>query len=357
MFNEMLIQSFSGVYRVNFEDNFSKIFLRYSEKNCHFLVDSNVAKLYSQELQMVLSHPNLILIDALEKNKSIQSVIPIMERIVSNNVRRSHRLIAIGGGIVQDITCFIASLMLRGLEWEFIPTTLLSQADSCIGSKSSINLGNVKNILGTFNPPKSIYINQNFLATLSQYEIFSGIGEILKVHIIDGPESFNVLANDYDSLLKNKTVLLRYIKNALEIKRRFIEADEFDLGIRNIFNYGHSFGHAIESATDFKIPHGIAVTIGMDIANKMAVLRGLLPQKEFDRMHPILERNYHSLKKVPVPFDLFMSALKKDKKNTTENLILILPVGSLSSVEKVEICNDELFRSQCQKSLAEICYE
>lgn len=348
------IQSHKGVYSVFFENQLLANIGQLLEGQPHFLVDANVARLYADQLRPVLNHKNAVLIDATEENKSIERIIPIFERLVANSVRRDHTLIAIGGGIIQDVTCFIASTLLRGMTWKFVPTTLLAQADSCIGSKSSINLGKTKNILGTFNPPCEIFVCAEFLDTLKDQDIHSGIGEILKVHAIDSCAAYDRLAADYDRLQTDRSVLLSYVRQALLIKQRFIEVDEFDRGVRNIFNYGHSFGHAIEAATDFGVPHGIAVTMGMDMANRIAVLRGLLLGKHYLRMHSVLRKNYSSFAKVAIPLDHMLSALMKDKKNTSTKLMLIFPVGDEASIQRVEVPPDEKFQSQCRQFLDEM---
>ncbi|MBX7148119.1 iron-containing alcohol dehydrogenase [bacterium] len=348
------VKSYKGVYSVLFHNLLSLGIDPLLEGEPHFLIDANVARLYKDELAPILKHPNLIIIEAIEDNKSLEQIIPVFKKLVANKVRRDHMLVAIGGGIIQDITCFIASTLLRGLRWRFVPTTLLAQADSCIGSKSSINLGDTKNILGTFNPPDQIFINTQFLDTLEKKDIHSGVGEIIKVHAIDGKKSFNNLAADFKALFADRKILLKYIREALLIKKRFIEQDEFDRGIRNIFNYGHSFGHAVESATRYAVPHGIAVTMGMDMANFISVKRGLMPAGEYERMHGILKENYHAFSKTEVSFDALLSALMKDKKNTSTMLGLIFPVGTDAAIERVQVKPDDLFKIQCRESLASI---
>lgn len=352
MFEPMVIQSHKGPYSVAFDKALSNIPVLGVDGTHHFLIDANVARLYAIELADVLKHPHAVVIEATEENKSIERVIPVIEQLVANKARRDHILVAIGGGIIQDITCFIASTLLRGMTWKFVPTTLLAQADSCIGSKSSINLGATKNILGTFNPPAEIFVCSAFLDTLEQKDILSGIGEILKVHAIEGRAAFDQIANDYDRLLTDRSVLLRYIGNALHIKQKFIEVDEFDRGIRNIFNYGHSFGHAIESATDFGVPHGIAVTIGMDMANNIAAQRNLLPEGHYQRMHGVLQKNYAAYSSTKIDRDVLIAALMKDKKNTATKLVLIFPLGDEAKIERVQVDADETFRNQCGKFLA-----
>lgn len=356
MSEKLVIQSHRGPYSVYFNDSSLPDAASFFEVEGapHFLVDANIAKLYRANLREILDHPNTILCDATEENKSIERTIPLFERLVLNKVRRDHVLVAVGGGIIQDITCFIASTLLRGLAWRFVPTTLLAQADSCIGSKSSINLGPVKNILGTFNPPRDIFVYSGFLETLKDIDIQSGIGEIIKVHAIEGIDAFDRLANEFSRMTDDREVLLKYIRSALVIKQRFIEEDEFDRGIRNIFNYGHSFGHAIESVTNYSVPHGIAVTIGMDMANYIATRRGLLPDKHYHRMHTILRKNYERYAGIQISLDGMLAALMKDKKNTSTMLGLIFPVGTGAVIQRVQVCPDEEFRSQCAQFLTEI---
>src|SRR5262249_49634930 len=157
-----------------------------------------------------------------------------------------------------------------------------------------------------------VVTNTRFLRTLTEPEIRSGVGEMLKVHAIDGPAAFDRIAADYGRLTNDDAVLERYIRDSLLMKRRLIEADEFDEGVRRVMNYGHSFGHAIESATDFAIPHGIAVSMGMDMANWVAAGLGVAPLSVFTRMHPVLARNYRGYERLSVPTDRLLQAISKD---------------------------------------------
>ncbi len=354
MSDELLIQSHEGPYSVHFDNALISDLSPLLQGEPHFVIDANVARLYRSDLGTVIDHANTIQIEATEENKSLERTIPVFERLIANRIRRDQTLVAIGGGIIQDITCFVASTLLRGVSWSFVPTTLLAQADSCIGSKSSINLGGTKNILGTFHPPRRVFIASRFLETLEPRDIRSGVGEIVKVHAIDGPVSFDALANDFDELFVNDSVLQRYIRSALRIKQRFIEDDEFDRGIRNVFNYGHSFGHAIESATQYGVPHGIAVGLGMDVANSLAVKLGLLPAEHHRRMHPLVRKLYDEYARVSISPDDVLSALMKDKKNTRATLGLILPVGGEARVQRVAVAPDAKFDSHFREAFAEV---
>lgn len=349
----MIIQSHKGPYGVSFDENALVTLNNAVPENAHFIIDSRIAELYATELKNVLAAPSVLIIEVIEENKSLDQTPAYVDHLVAQGVRRDHVLIAFGGGIIQDITCFLATLLLRGVEWRFYPTTLLAQADSCIGSKSSINCGNAKNILGSFTPPRQVTICTRFLDTLDERDVRSGVGEMLKVHAIAGPDVFDKLAADYSRIFSDKTVMVDYILRSLKVKQGYIEKDEFDQGVRNIFNFGHSFGHAIEAATNFAIPHGIAVTIGMDMANFVSAKLGVGTEQNYQRMHTVLKANYRDFESVPIPLDTFLAAISKDKKNVgASNVTLILP-GKDGIIFKDSYANDDLFSRICGEFLNE----
>ena len=352
MSDDLIIASHRGPYTVRFGRVDERAMGLDGSSLHHYLVDAEVARLHGERIAPVLESGRTVLLEATEENKGLHRIIPVIEELIEASCRRDDVLVAVGGGIVQDVTCFIASSLLRGLRWRFIPTTLLAQADSCIGSKSSINLGVTKNILGTFNPPEEVLIDPAFLGTLDQRDLQSGIGEIIKVHVIDGPDSFARLAADFDRLATDQKLLLGYIRDSLRIKQRFVESDEFDRGPRNVMNYGHSFGHAIESATNFAIPHGIAVAIGLDMANHVAHARGCMESGYRDAIHRVCRRNYENSLGAAIPEEAFFGALARDKKNVGSTATLILPSGPGASMEKVGVSLDEEFRGQCRSFLA-----
>jgi 3-dehydroquinate synthase len=272
----------------------------------------------------------------------------VIRKLLALNVRKDDILVAIGGGITQDIVAFISSILFRGLKWNFFPSTLLAQCDSCIGSKSSINFDSYKNLLGTFNPPTNIFIYKDFLNTLTESEVRSGIGEMLHYYLTEGVELGEQITSQIDNLLKDRTGLEFFIKNSLRIKKKVIEIDEFDLSIRHIFNYGHTFGHAIEAVTHYSIPHGQAITIGMDLANFISLERQILNLDQFNQMHNIL------LKNMP-PFEFnddnildYLKALSKDKKNKNNKIGCILSTAP-GKVEKYLIDNDDCLKQTILK--------
>ena len=345
------IQSHKGEYAASFMSGGMDQLNNAPVENAVYIIDQNIAQLYQNRLGNILSSQRVIKIEATEENKSLDKIPGYVDELVSVNIRRGQPLVAIGGGIIQDITCFLATTVMRGLSWIFYPTTLLAQSDSCIGSKSSINSGEVKNILGTFTPPDKVVIDVDFLQTLEQREIFSGIGEMLKVHAINSPESFDLISAAYEDILKDPMIMEEFIHNSLSMKKKLIEIDEFDQGIRNVMNYGHSFGHAIESATNYGIPHGIAVTIGMDIANFVSAELKVSNTSHFERMHNVLEKNYRTYKYVDISVELLLNALSKDKKNSATQLRLILPdqdgcinIGLYDNNNKLKNSLDKYFK-------------
>jgi len=339
--HNFIIKSHSGSYEVDFDNTLVESG-RICDLGTHYIIDKNVFPLLGETFYQKMGSKNVILIDATETTKSYRGIEPIITQLISLGLKRDSTLVAIGGGITQDITCFIATTFMRGIRWVFVPTTLLAQADSCIGSKSSINFGEVKNILGSFTPPNVVIISEKFLETLEEKDIKSGIGEIIKLYIVNGKTVSS------EEIRKNLTV---HLYNTLQIKKQYIEEDEFDKGPRNILNYGHCFGHAIESATNFGIPHGIAVTMGMDIANKIALDTGNIDQEMYDTMFKVLITNYQDYKHIPVDSNKVFSALSKDKKNTGSMVNIILPVKGFLRKKGFE--NNNAFKELAINALKE----
>ena len=331
-FQELTVKASDGEYKLEFVENaIESVFSREKSGNLFFLVDEKIWNLYPDIRNgLENSGSKYLLIHASEAAKTYGEIGNLLDLILEHSFKRGQKLVAVGGGITQDIVGFIASIIYRGVPWIFMPTSLLSQADSCIGSKTSINLGKRKNALGTFHHPEFIYLDLQFLDTLSALEIQSGIGEMLKVHIINSVESFDEIAQNYELLLSNKDVMSQAIFNSLNFKKSVIQKDEKDTNIRLVMNYGHTFGHAIEVASQFRIPHGLAVTLGMDVANYISTLLNSETVEYFNRYHPVLMRNLKGLPKVSFSKEDYLIALMSDKKNTpTErNFVLLDSYGS-----------------------------
>ena len=198
----------------------------------------------------------IIFIDATEEAKEFQALGPLIEQCRKQGLARSGRIVALGGGVVQDIAGFIATVYMRGVKWTFLPTTLLAMVDSCIGGKSSINVGAFKNLVGSFYPPDEIIVPVKAVETLPPEHIAAGRCEAAKICFARGVECFD----DYTALADGDVE--RMIELSLGAKKWFIEVDEFDQNERLLLNFGHSFGHALESCTSYGVTHGVAVGVG-----------------------------------------------------------------------------------------------
>ena len=204
-----------------------------------------------------------LMIEADEHGKSLDRMTEVIVALRERRATRATELIAVGGGVVQDVAAFAASIYMRGIRWTYVPTTLLSMTDSCIGGKSSINVGRYKNIVGTFHPPRQVLIDPALTRTLSAEQRAAGLCEAAKISLCRGADSLAAYLALGASPQAGEDVLARVVDHSLRAKKWFIEVDEFDQGERLLLNFGHSFGHAIEAACDFRIAHGIAVGLGM----------------------------------------------------------------------------------------------
>ena len=321
------VKSLFHNYEVKFIDNFPLMLQGIIEEGDFIIIDKRIEELYKGHLLSVFKNVKYISLTADEIQKSYQGVIPVIAELIENGFKKNHRLIAIGGGIIQDITAFISSIIYRGVDWFFFPTTLLAQCDSCIGSKTSINFSEYKNQLGGFYPPNKVYIYLPFIDTLSEGAFKSGMGEMLHYFIVSGKADFVFYRENYKEAFTNKVVLSQLIKRSLEIKKSYIEMDEFDKNIRQVFNYGHSFGHAIESLSNYKIPHGIAVSYGMDIANYISMKMDFIPSSIRNEIREVVEVFWPDFPINYINVDSFINALSKDKKNVGTKLGLILNKG------------------------------
>lgn len=245
------------------------------QKHPLILIDSNVKNICLGNVDW--GNAVIYEIDAVEDNKNINKVLDICNWLLEQNANRGSHLFVIGGGILQDLGAFSCSMFKRGIPWTFIPTTLLAQADSCLGGKTAVNHGHSKNVLGLFSAPRRVLIDTNFLDTLKFIDYLSGAGEIFRLLTTGGDKSFNLLAENLDSfLVKNRDAIETLISASLQVKKAIVERDEFELDLRRSMNYGHSIGHALEAISHYYIPHGQAVSLGILIENQISASRQFL---------------------------------------------------------------------------------
>jgi 3-dehydroquinate synthase len=342
----MEIQSRSHPYTVEEFPDLKAALGEFARKpGVYCLADQRVFSLYEQDFLAALPPERILKIEATEDQKSFERLTPFFVWLLQHGLRRDGCLLVVGGGVMQDIGCFIASVLFRGLRWELIPTTLLAQCDSCIGSKSSINIQSYKNQIGTFYSPHRVGLTFNVLPTLPWDEIRSGLGEVMKLHLLTSENDFRQLMADLDSLPGHTQILPKWIKHSLEIKKVYIEKDEFDKGARNLLNYGHTFGHAYESASHYGIPHGIGVTLGMLTATYISSKLGWVSAEDFAALKNRLAPWYQPYEQKLKTLDLekILTAIKHDKKNTGAAINCILTRGP-GRMEKTAINLDQQLR-------------
>lgn len=317
----------------------------------HFFVDENVLSVYRDHIEAFVGDDSITVIPARETRKSYEGLTEYYSALIDSGFRRSDLLVTFGGGILQDISGFIASTLYRGVPWVFFPTTLLAQADSCIGSKTSINFGDAKNLLGTFYPPDAIFVDASFCTTLADEYFNSGLGEIIKFHLMSDERGYDLLKRYLASPdLRTSPLFEGIVLSTLEIKRSYFEGDEFDSGRRNLLNYGHCFGHALESASAFGVSHGEAVIVGMGVADLVSLRRGIVSPETYEEFEAVLRPHYPRFDLAAISASEIVRYLKKDKKRASEQLTMILSRG-VGDQLKVDDLTEEEFISAYEEFL------
>lgn len=321
------IRSASGNYHVEIDSGLTAGALaRYPD--AILLVDARLAA------GLPTGSNSVIAVEAKEENKSLEAMAPLIVRLRELGAQRKSHLLAIGGGIVQDIATFVASIYMRGVPWSYLPTTLLGMVDSCIGGKSSINVGCYKNLVGNFHPPREILIDLNYLATLDIEQCASGLCEAAKICYARSAEAFR----DYLALSPSPVLMPEQMEavviGSLLAKKWFIEIDEFDQNERLILNYGHTFGHALESASNFAIPHGIAVGVGIHVAHQHALSQARLDAAGLERSQLLTDHLSKLLVASPrlseilanIDLGKVLASFENDKKHQATSYRVVLPV-------------------------------
>lgn len=304
----------------------------------YFLVDSVLKN------QIGLAAGQTVYVDVSEENKTLREVEKIILELNSKGMKKSHQLLVIGGGYVQDLATLSASLYMRGVKWGYAPSTLASMGDSCVGGKSSINSNGVKNLIGNFYPPSFIYIDVDLCKSLPRLEYVAGLSEIAKICFAKDFNTFdrvNRLIMDWE-VFPSLELLSEVVWTSIVSKKYFIEEDEFDVGIRKLLNFGHSFGHALESSLEFQIPHGLAVLVGIVAASshERAICGPATHRLVTFALNYLRESSEFIIPKLSnLNFETFSKNILLDKKNSAKGLVLVLPIND--KLELVEISYQE----------------
>jgi len=290
--------------------------------------DQNVGPLYARRVIASLQSKGLwaqeALIPAGEQHKHIQTVTRLWERFLEAKVERGSTVVALGGGVVGDMTGFAAASFLRGVSWVVLPTSLLAMVDASLGGKTGIDLPQGKNLVGAFHPPRLVVADPQTLDTLPDAELRSGMAEVVKAGVIGDPELFDLCAKGWNALRSN---LGEVVRRAMAVKIAVIEADPYETGQRAVLNLGHTFGHAIELVSDFHLRHGEAVAIGMVAAARLAERLEIAEPDLADEIEQVL-------KELDLPVDIppeldrqaILSVMQRDKKRQDGSVRFALPV-------------------------------
>ncbi|MBI5409646.1 MAG: 3-dehydroquinate synthase [Nitrospirae bacterium] len=284
--------------------------------------------------------PEVILMPDGEEYKDFTWTYNIHGKLLGARFDRNSLLVALGGGVVGDITGFVASTYMRGIRYVQVPTTLLAQVDSSVGGKTGVNHPLGKNMIGTFYQPSLVWIDVDTLRTLPKGEFSVGMAEVIKYGVIADRELFDYLKTGKDAILSLGDGVISIIKRSCEIKADIVSKDEREAGLRAVLNFGHTIGHAVETATDYKrFLHGEAVAIGMCAAADLAVKMGLFHKKEAGRIKTLV-----GLYKLPdaIPDDInvtdIINAMELDKKAKEGKIRFVLPeaIGKVRIEDNVD---------------------
>jgi len=305
---------------LSFIESLPKFFSSLDLKNTAFFIDENVHKhhghLFPKEL--------VTIIPSGEEQKSFSSVERLLNQLLELGLDRSGELIGVGGGVVTDLTGFVASIYLRGIKFRFLPTTLLAMCDAAIGGKNGINFSGFKNMVGVINQPAGIIYYPAFLESLPKREFNSGMAEVIKHAIINGGELNDFISsNTQADIISNAHLIKELCLMASRVKVDVVEKDEKESGRRKVLNLGHTVGHAIESTHSF-LTHGESVAIGMVIAARIAVLKNLASEELVEKI--ISHCHAHHL---PTEIGLkpknLIEKIAKDKKRKKSSVDFIMP--------------------------------
>ena len=309
------------------------------------VTDENVDKLYREKLEVKINPLAWLVVPASEESKSFDTYQWLLSELVTLGVKRDTVLIGIGGGVVGDLTGFVAATYMRGMKLMHIPTSLLAMVDSSIGGKTGINLTHGKNLVGSIYQPYAVVADLNFLKTLPEREYLAGLAEVIKYAFLYDRKLLEKLEENHRKILKrDEFILSEIVGRCIEIKAEIVEADEQDHGQRMLLNFGHTFGHAIETLQEYKgFKHGEAVAVGMCMAADLSALIGKISQQDAKRAKRMIATFDLPTGWSDFKVDEFIKVMQGDKKNTSDKqrFILLNKLGEAYIEEEVMLSQIE----------------
>ena len=327
---------------------YNKLLETIAGRNYLVVISEKVEKLYGKNLKFPKNH-KFVLKDG-EKEKAFSNFQKILDFAQKLKLDRKSVIVAIGGGVVGDITGFVASVYMRGIDFIQVPTTLLACVDSSVGGKTAINTNFGKNLIGVFYQPKAVFINPNFLKTLDDKQFFSGLGEVIKYAFIEKSCKYdedlnlvNFINENFQKILdRDEKILSKLIEICIKLKKSVVEKDEKESDLRRILNFGHTYGHAIEKINNYKkFTHGEAVVEGIKFAFNIALKRNLVDKNYYFLALDLIKKfNFQQIPEYKLT--KMVELMSMDKKSSGEKLTFVLPTD-YSTVNMFEFSKDEFY--------------
>lgn len=326
-------------------DSFSK--LKVSGKKLCIVTDSNVGPLYAKAVEEVLAKTGnqvfTFTFTAGEENKNLDTVEDVYEFLIKNHFDRTDMLVALGGGVVGDLTGFTAATYLRGIAFIQVPTSLLAMTDSSIGGKTGVDFRAYKNMVGAFYQPLLVYMNVDVLDSLSVRLFNSGLGEIIKHGLIKDMKYYDWIVDNKKLINdRDKDALIEMIYRSCNIKREVVELDPTEKGDRALLNFGHTLGHAVEKLSNFSLYHGECVVLGMIAAMKLSLDRGMISQKDYDQALQLFKEFDFPATVSGMTVDEVINISKNDKKMVSGKIKFILLNKTGNAVIDKTVTDEEM---------------
>jgi 3-dehydroquinate synthase len=335
-------------------------FCRYNFKDYNFVLvsDSGVPKKYvhqvRNEIRIDKDEPVVIFFPEGEKNKTYDTCKKIQNYLFERNLGKKTVILALGGGVTGDLAGFAAATFKRGIPYIQLPTTLLAQVDSSVGGKTAINNRFGKNMIGVFHNPAAVFINISTLETLDRRQFLNGLAEVIKTAIIGDQKLFEYLAENNEKILsKNPDAMSHLIHHSISVKKKIVEADPFENGYRRILNFGHTAGHAVEKASNYKLLHGEAIAIGISVESEMLYQKKKVSAENYEGIKGILEL-YGLDREIAgscrINFNDIENSIQQDKKRQKKSISIIAveKIGKTSKNENryiMRVVLDEILNS------------
>ncbi|MCD8037112.1 MAG: 3-dehydroquinate synthase [Clostridiales bacterium] len=348
----IVVDTGTTAYPIYFADDFGSLAeaaekCGYKGRKLCIITDNNVGGIYAEtikrEMEKVFSEVKVCTFKAGEKSKTLDTIRDFYEFLLENKFDRKSVIAGLGGGVAGDMAGFAAASFMRGVDFIQIPTTLLAQVDSSVGGKVGVDLGSYKNVVGAFYQPKFVYINTSSLDTLPKREFSAGMAEVIKYGIIQSEDFYKYIIENKEKIKSfDKEYIRHIIRSCCEMKAVVVSKDEHDTGLREILNYGHTIGHAVEGLKGFELLHGECVAIGMAAVTDISVKRGYIGEDKLAELKELLKFFDLPVSVSGLKAENVYEQLFHDKKVSSNKLKFVIADSVGSTIRTSDVAKDEV---------------